>query len=142
MTVRRDNSPDHLPAGPFQFTIEQWDAAKGEVVGILRERATRGTPTVAYGELAAQVQAVRLGPDDIRFHALLGEVCIDEHRAGRPLLSLLVVRQDDMLPGKGFFTLARQLKFNVSNELKFWSDELRRVTDYWSGKAGGAEVHP
>lgn len=135
MPARRDNSPDHLPAGPFQFTAEQWDAAKGQVAQILRERAARSNPTITYGELASQVQAVRLGPDDIRFHSLLGEVCIDEHRAGRPLLSLLVVRQDESLPGKGFFTLARQLKFDVSNELKFWSDEMRRVTEYWSRAA-------
>lgn len=40
---------------------------------------------------------------------VLGEISEDEHDAGRPMLSALVVSAVTQSPGSGFYTLARQL---------------------------------
>ncbi len=40
---------------------------------------------------------------------LIGEISEDEHLAGRPLLSALVVDKIDGMPSFGFFNLARKL---------------------------------
>jgi len=40
---------------------------------------------------------------------MLDEINRYEHREGRPLLSAVVVVQEDNKPGEGFFKLAREL---------------------------------
>ena len=40
---------------------------------------------------------------------LVGEISEDEHNAGRPMLSALVVEKDTGMPSSGFYDLAREL---------------------------------
>lgn len=110
--------------------METWEAAKREVCGELRPLAA-AERTIAYGELADRVRAIRFDPHDTRFHSLLGEVSIDEHRSGRPLLSIIVRPADDERPGKGFFTLARSLGLPVLDQDVFWASELNTVFKHW-----------
>jgi hypothetical protein len=43
------------------------------------------------------------------------------------MLSALVVDQDEMKPGKGFFTLAKQLGRNTKDHDALWIQEVNRL---------------
>jgi len=70
---------------------------------------------------------------------ILGAISRQEHNEGRPLLSAVVVHKPDQQsdeslgPGRGFFTLARELRLMAPDEDEddFWQRELQRVHDYW-----------
>jgi hypothetical protein len=38
----------------------------------------------------------------------------------------------DMMPGQGFFDLARTLDYDPRDELGFWLDQIRIVRQHWS----------
>ena len=64
---------------------------------------------------------------------LLGEISEAEHAAGAPMLSAVVIQKDNNIPGRGFFTLAKQLGvYDGSDDFKFFVSELTRVYQYWS----------
>jgi hypothetical protein len=46
---------------------------------------------------------------------------------GRSMITAIAVHKDDQRPGCGFFVLARKLGRDVSNEDKFWLNEVKRV---------------
>lgn len=63
---------------------------------------------------------------------LLGEICDQMHKEGKPMLSALVVRQDTGKPGDGFFEMATKLgrlPANASEQEKdeFWKREVNAV---------------
>ncbi len=84
-----------------------------------------------YTEIGA---LVGLGPHDFRLWAMLDEINRFEHEHKRPMISALVVVQEENRPGSGFWACASGLgKFIVGgDEDRFWSDELRRVWEYWA----------
>ena len=90
--------------------------------------------TIAYSELAplADLDMGR-SPDRAEMGRILGEISTFEHEQRRPMLSA-VVTQKDGGPGKGFYTLARELGLMPPglSQIAFWSQELKRVYDYWS----------
>lgn len=65
---------------------------------------------------------------------LLEEISTEEHAAGRPLLSVVVVRRDVELPipGPGFFRLAKRLGSlsEGADKAAFWKAEFQRVWKY------------
>ncbi|OGX37172.1 MAG: hypothetical protein A3C53_03335 [Omnitrophica WOR_2 bacterium RIFCSPHIGHO2_02_FULL_68_15] len=65
---------------------------------------------------------------------ILGEISEDEHRANRPMLSVVAVGSGGM-PGEGFFGLARRLKkfsgSDPSSKRRFWATEQERVYKVW-----------
>jgi hypothetical protein len=68
-----------------------------------------------------------------RLFAILGQLSFDEHEAGRPLLSVLVVHKTgDMQPGDGFFELAESLGRDTSDIDKAWIAEVRMVFQHWN----------
>ena len=65
--------------------------------------------------------------------AILDDINRREHQMDRPMVSAVVVHKGNLKPGKGFFTLARELGlFTGSDEDKFYIEELRKVYDYWA----------
>jgi hypothetical protein len=63
---------------------------------------------------------------------LLAEVSTEEHESGRGLLSVIVVHKyGDKEPGSGFYDLADQLGFDVTDPEAFWISEFTKVTEYW-----------
>lgn len=63
---------------------------------------------------------------------LLGEICDQMHKEGKPMLSALVVRQDTGKPGHGFFEMATRLgklPANAGEQEKdeFWKREVNAV---------------
>jgi len=67
------------------------------------------------------------------FHEILGHISEFEDTAGRPLLSVIVVRIEDGFPGKGFHTMAKQQKKQKPDEDNetFVVNERKKVFDWW-----------
>lgn len=102
----------------------------------LVELASRGIVQVFYGDLypLAGVDANdRTSRDD--FHNILGEVSSRHYAKGYPMLSVIVVKNDNnKRPGPGFFTLARHLNSEyqeLDNETIFIL-EAKKVEDHMS----------
>ena len=91
----------------FGLTQEKWHEASKEMRKILIARAKRNAN-------------------------MLGEISVDEHNAGKPLLSAVAILKADNIPGGGFYTLAESLGFTVSDKVEFWIKEFNRCHDYWS----------
>jgi hypothetical protein len=66
---------------------------------------------------------------------VLAQIAGDEHRAGRPLLTALVVTGKS-IPGNIFFASARDLGLlssaDPAEEVRFWMAEEGRVHDTWA----------
>jgi hypothetical protein len=107
-----------------------WREAKKEALAALKQRAKTVTP-ITYSDLVGHITAVRLEPHDFRLAHFLGEISAEEHEAGRPLITALVVHKHDLQPGKGFFELARSLGFSVLDEVQFWTNEISKLQMEW-----------
>lgn len=103
-----------------------WDEAKAQAVEVMRA-AARARDLVFYSQLVARISAIEMGPRDPRVGKMLREVSEDEVAAGRGMLSVLVVRKSDSMPGKNFFTLASELGRDARDEMACWMRELQRV---------------
>lgn len=68
--------------------------------------------------------------------AMLGDISQFEFNQNRPLLSVVVFRDDTNMPGQGFFELAASLDLyngsrSESQKEKFFIEELKRCYYYW-----------
>jgi hypothetical protein len=120
--------PQKFPT--WGYPQSQWDAAKEEGRSEMIRTARRRS-TITYSELAGVIKAISFQPDEKPFHNLLGQISIEEERAGRGMLSVVVVHRSDHRPGQGFFELAHDLDHDVRDREKFWADELQRIYDAW-----------
>jgi len=103
-----------------------------DVYRVLLDTAKSGR-TVTYGEIAPMVRLdMALADDRNQMADILREIAIHEHQAGRPLLTAVVVHAQDQQPGKGFFTLAKDLSLmHGSDQTTYFAMELGRVFDHW-----------
>jgi hypothetical protein len=112
------------------FNNLEWRGLKAIVRAQLIDTARR-QKTVSYTDVEKKVNDPRLRSKSEAMDELLGEISGDEHKAGRPLLSAIVVRKDKSLPipGPGFYKLAKALGSMVQGDTKesFWKAELLRV---------------
>ena len=109
-------------------------AAKEEVRVVLVLHAKKGE-TITYKDLAARVKVMGLFPYSSHLHNLLGEISREEDEAGRGMLSVLVVRQKERLPGERFFALAaEEFGRDTSDPEAFWHQEKARVCTAWRGR--------
>jgi hypothetical protein len=116
----------------YGFTDAQWHSAIAEATAILIEAARSPQGYITYSDLAGRLRSIAIGYHDPAMDYLLVQVSTEEHAAGRGLLSVVVVHKGgDLEPGKGFYELAEELGFDVSDRLAFWSSEFRSVTEYW-----------
>ncbi len=113
------------------YDLKLWETAKEQALEVLAGCARkRANQTISYSELANSIHAIRFDPHDHAFHLLLGKISEDENDLGRGMLSVLVVyKGQDQMPGPGFFELAKSLGRDVSDKLKFWSEEFQLVLD-------------
>lgn len=127
--------PKYVLQGSFNVAPETWENAKDEIRHVLIEKA-RQRAMIPYSELVGRVKSVNFNAFDQRLFAILGQISVLEHEAGRPLLSVLVVHKSgDMQPGEGFFELAQALGRNTSDVLKTWIEEVQKVYQYWNKAA-------
>jgi hypothetical protein len=97
--------------------------------------AARERSRVFHSEVRGLLKSLpgdpRLRPD---VDEVLAQIAGDEHRAGRPLLTALVVTGKS-IPGNIFFASARDLRLLASTdpaeEMRFWMAEEARVYDTW-----------
>ncbi len=126
------NPPKYVLQGSFDVAPELWAAAKDEIRHVLIQKAKQRA-MIPYSELVGLVEPVTFNAYDPRLFAILGQISIEEHEQGRPLLSVLVVHKTgDMQPGEGFFELAESLGRDVRDVLKAWIAELQKVYQYWN----------
>jgi hypothetical protein len=91
-------------------------------------RVARRRGTIAYSELTAQITALDLQPDGDLLAQLLDEISTEQDALGNGMLSAVVVhKNDDYLPGDGFFALARRLGRRFDERDVFHAEELQRV---------------
>mgnify|MGYP001577837557 CR=1 FL=1 len=64
---------------------------------------------------------------------LLGKISTYEHQQGRPMLTAIVVRKEDNIPGHGFFELAQHLGLMRpgADLVAFFCNEVARVHATW-----------
>ncbi len=122
-----------MPSTKYGFTADQWHTAIAEATAILRERAGSQLGTITYSDLAAQLTSITIGYHDPAMDHLLEQVSREEHANGHGLLSVIVVHKyGDQEPGNGFYELAQELGFDVSDRLSMWISEFNNVTQYWA----------
>lgn len=116
----------------YGFPELQWERAKEEMKQLLIDRAkVRGM--IPYSELVQQVKTIKLEPESYALAKMLGEISTAEDKAGRGMLTVIVVhKHGDMQPGPGFFELANHLGRDTSDILECWMAELKRVHAQWS----------
>src|SRR5262245_38106881 len=116
----------------FGFTKKEWEVFKKEARAIMIGHATqRGM--ITYGDLAARMTSIPVEPHEMVLWYIIGAVARDEEKAGRGLLSVVVVhKHGDMEPGFGFFNLAEEFGRNTRDKTKCFVDELHRVHAVWS----------
>jgi hypothetical protein len=96
-----------------------YEAALEAVVDILKDRALSGCEPMTYGDLSAQLIA---GRHDVPAYQgplpfLLEDASVQESPDGdKPLISALVVLQDERRPSTGFFKLARRLPYAATRK--------------------------
>ena len=111
-----------------------WRQTKDEMRNTLIACA-RDRQVLPYGKLVTLVHGIQFEAYDQRLFDMLGEISIEENAANRGMLSAVVVhKQGDMIPGPGFFDLARDLNKDVTDVDRCWLQELRQVWRYWSGR--------
>jgi hypothetical protein len=126
------SKPHYVDKGSFHYLQAEWDRAKAEARAAMIDVARRKT-TIAYGELARSIRAISFEPRAQEYFALLGQIAEEEHHAGRPLLSVVVVHKDgDQMPGPGFFELAQALGRPAKDRLALWMSELNAVYGCWA----------
>jgi hypothetical protein len=114
------------------FDPDAWARAKTEAIVAMVERAkVRGK--ITYSELVGRIDSITIDAHDPRIAMLLEEISIAEAEAGRGMLTAVVVHKvGDMMPGPGFFDLAKRLGRNTRDKEACWVKEFNKVYSEWS----------
>jgi hypothetical protein len=121
----------------YGFEGAQWKAALAQATEVLSDVAKR-RKVITYSDLVTKISAINFEPQDVRLAHLLGEISEAEDKAGRGMLSVVVVHKQDSLPGDGFFQLAKSLGRVTRDRTAYWVDESKKVYDSWSAKTPSA----
>ena len=111
--------------------------------GRLRGKKLQHRGLITYGELARivgpQVGLPDLEPHETRLRNGLGDLSVETYDERSVLISVLVVNADTLVPGKGFFQLARDhlgaYPTDISDEEVF-VQELKRVREHYRKRLG------
>ena len=86
-------------APDFGISAQDWNAAKEQARAVMIARA-RLRGMIPYSDLVQQISAVTFAARDTRLFHLLGEISVEENKAGRGMVSVVVVHtHGDMQPG-------------------------------------------
>ena len=117
----------------YGYSETDWSRAKIEAKAVLVEVASTPDGFISYSELVARVSAISFDPRDPRLWYLLREISSEENAAGRGMLTAVVTHaRGDMMPGEGFFDLAKMLGYNPRDQLGFWLEQVAIVRRHWS----------
>jgi Arc/MetJ-type ribon-helix-helix transcriptional regulator len=94
---------------------------------VMREVA-QARSLITYTELSDRIEAYNARSPGL--HTLITEIAREEFRAGRGMLSAVVVKADTREPGEGFYLFAEaELGTALADRPVFWREELHRVYD-------------
>ncbi|AKH20878.1 hypothetical protein [Sedimenticola thiotaurini] len=101
-------------------------------------RLVRNDLLAAYSDVAPLVGlSMDVDEDREEIARLLGEIAAQEHQAGRPMLTALVVHKgSDNNPGEGFFSIAHDFGLyggsrNQMERLTFLANQVTAVHNHW-----------
>jgi hypothetical protein len=128
--IRKFRKPGSMAKNGFSDAA--WEAAKAEGKAALAECA-RARKMISYTGFMHRIRSISFAtPHDSRLPQFLAEISTEEAKAGRGMMTALVVRKNgDQKPGGGFFELAERLGYDVSDPEKFWVDEVNKVFASW-----------
>ena len=114
------------------YGLERWDKAVEEATIILKGCA-RDRNMITYSDLCSRIKTIAFNPH-VEIGHLLEDVSRLSFERGEGILSVMVVHKcGDMIPGNGFFDLAKRVGYQFKDKDKFFVEELRRV---WAENAG------
>lgn len=117
---------------PYGLTDQAWDDAKVQIRRMLEHSARKQAP-MAYSDVSKGLVGVTVDPHyGGTMSHLLGELQDEDHAAGRPLLSALVVTKEDGQPSAGFWRKADSLGYTVGDRDAFWIEQLARLRDFYA----------
>lgn len=117
------------PEATYGHASNVWNAGK-ELLRAELWQTARLRGTLTYGEATDLIRnTIAFDPHDYGFHAMLGQISVEEDAAGRGMLSAIVVHLSDGQPGNGFYDLARQLTRDISDPLTCWVREVNRLSE-------------
>lgn len=113
-----------------------WERLKQEMQNAIIEKA-KTRSMVTYSELVNKLTSLQLDTKQAHHRdilaKMLGEISIAEDKAGRGMLSALVIHKaGDMEPGQGFFECAKSLNKSIPDKTKFWIQQVKKVHKYWT----------
>lgn len=113
------------------FSDDDWESAKTEAKEEMVRRI-KAKRTISYSELVSIIKSVTMNAYDQRLSHFLGEIAEEEEMAGRGMLTVVVVHKNgDLMPGPGFFEMAKELGHDTRDREKFWIAEWQHVQDKW-----------
>jgi hypothetical protein len=109
----------------------KWVEVRAEIRQLLIDVA-RAKQVITYSELTSMLQTAYLHYHSSMLARLLVEIGGEEVEAGRPVLPALVVTKQTGLPGHGFFKLAAERGYDVSDPEEFWQKAVQEVYEFWA----------
>jgi hypothetical protein len=115
-----------------RFSETDWHAAKEEARRAMIA-AAKAQKTISYSDLVRKIRRIVFDPHDDLLDQLLDEISAEEDKAGRGMLTAVVVHKTrDKQPGPGFYELAETLGRDTRDPLQCWLTELKAVHAFWS----------
>lgn len=104
---------------------------KKDIIRIL-VKVAKSKYTIPYSDLVKELKREMLEANSPALHDMLGEISETEGMLGRGLLSALVVNKEEMKPGKGFFTMAKNSFGLDILDNALWIDSINYLYEYWA----------
>ncbi len=126
--ARSESAEDVVAARPLE------DDLRGRLIGQVRnelEIAARRREVVTYGQLGGRV-GIDLDDPAARtvLSSILGEISESEIISGRPMLSAIVVQNENQVPGAGFYALGQLLgQVQAGEDADVFA--FRQMRDVW-----------
>lgn len=105
--------------------------AKAEAKAVMLACAACGE-IITYGELVAQIVAIRLIPNSSLLARILTEISMVDLDPRQGILAAVVVRKDIGIPGSGFFKIIDFVGRSTAARRHRWTRELERAHQRWS----------
>jgi hypothetical protein len=139
LAAEAPSRPSTAPAVPSPLTQEgrQHGLEVDETLYDRLVQAAIGREFVYHTELA---EIIGMDADNEHFGAelerLLGDITRFEVAGGRPMLSSVVVRKEDHLPGRDFYALGEELRLVQpgEDEVSFAVRQIKATHDYWADR--------
>ena len=120
----------------YNYPPSDWVRAREQCREALIETA-KARDLITYGDLTRKITAIRFDPHAYSFHGMLYQISVEEDRAGRGLLSAIVIHAPDASvaanrPGVGYWSCAKDCGRNISDREKSWTEEVGKVFADWA----------